>query len=431
MNKCFIGTAVIAITTVFCISTVSGQAPPEKVAGIPVNYDESLSGTYTLPDPLVFPDGKKVKSAKQWEKERRPQIVSLFEEFEYGKIPAKTDMVTFNVFDKGTPALNGKAIRKQVTIYLTKDTSDHKVEILIYLPAGATKPVPVFFNVSFSPNVSVVDDPGIKAGFTRGRDGKKVPALRTGKFGRMDPNIFLSQGIGFATVYYGDIEPDFADGVKYGIRGYYLKPGQDYPGPDEWGAISAWSYGLSRAMDYFVTDKQIDSRKIALFGVSRLGKTVLWTGCRDARYGMVIASCSGEGGAAISRRWYGETIDHMTHPTRYFYQFAGNWRNYKDDPNKSPVEANMLVALMAPRPLLLQTGDTDKWSDPKGEFLAAVAAAPVWELLGKKSLGTDVCPAAGTPILNDLGYYMHAGGHGAMPADYEIFLRFIKMHFLK
>jgi hypothetical protein len=429
MTKSFVNAAVILLTVTVSIRAGYGQAVQEVKAGIPVNYDESLSGTYTLPDPLVFPDGRKVKSAGQWYKKRRPQILSLFEEFEYGKIPVTTHGKPFNAFDKGTPALNGKAIRKQVTVYLTSDTSNYKMEILIYLPAGATKPVPVFFNVSFSPNVSVVDDPGIKAGFTWGRDGKKVPALRTGKFGRMDPNMFLSQGIGFATVYYGDIEPDFADGVKYGIRGYYLKQGQDYPAPDQWGAISAWSWGLSRAMDYFETDNQIDSKKIALFGVSRLGKTVLWTGCRDTRFGMVIASCSGEGGAAISRRWYGETIDHMTHPTRYFYQFAGNWRNYKDDPSKSPVEANMLVSLMAPRPLLLQTGDTDKWSDPKGEFVAAVSAGPVYELLGKKSLGTDVYPAAGTPILNDLGYYMHAGGHGAMPADYEIFIRFIKMHF--
>jgi len=429
MNKRFIRTAVILLTLKLSIVSGYSQATQEKVAGIPVNYDEALSGTYTLPDPLVFPDGKKVKSASQWYKKRRPQIVSLFEEFEYGRIPATPKGLSFKVFDKGTLALNGKAIRRQVTVYLTKDTSQHKMNLLIYLPAGAVKPVPLFFTVSFSPNVSVVDDPGIKAGYMWDKDGKKVPVPRTGRFGRMDPDIFLSQGIGFATVYYGDIEPDFAYGVKNGIRGYYLKEGQDYPAPDEWGAISAWSWGLSRAMDYFETDKQVDSKKIALFGVSRLGKTVLWTGCRDTRFGMVIASCSGEGGAAISRRWYGETIDHMTHPTRYFYQFAGNWRNFKDDPSKSPVDANMLISLMAPRPLLLQTGDTDKWSDPKGEFLAAVAAAPVYELLGKKSLGTDIYPAAGVPILNDLGYFMHAGGHGTLPADYEIFIRFIKMHF--
>jgi hypothetical protein len=182
-------------------------------------------------------------------------------------------------------------------------------------------------------------------------------------------------------------------------------------------------------MDYFEKDAQIDAEKVALFGISRLGKTVLWAGARDPRFGMVIASCSGEGGAALSRRWYGETIDHMTHPTRYFYQFAGNWRNYKDDPSQSPVDAHMLISLIAPRPLLLQTGDTDKWSDPKGEFLAAVAAEPVYKLLGKKGLETDTMPETGIPILNDLGYFMHSGGHGTLPEDYDIFIQFMKKHF--
>jgi hypothetical protein len=165
MKKSLIRIIVIFLTITFYVSNVYCQAPPEKVAGIPVNYDEGLTGTYTLPDPLIFPDGKNVKSAKQWYKERRPQIVSLFEEFEYGRIPEMPDGLSFRVFDKGTLALNGKAIRRQVAVYLTKDTSEHVMDILIYFPAGSVKPVPLFFNVSFSPNASVVDDPGIRAGF--------------------------------------------------------------------------------------------------------------------------------------------------------------------------------------------------------------------------------------------------------------------------
>jgi len=417
---------IFAVHSVICCQ----NAERDVVAGIPVNYDEALTGSYTLPDPLVFSDGKKVKNTIQWNKKRRPQILALFEEYQYGKIPASLNDISFNVFDRGTIALDGKAIRKQITVFFTKDTSDNKMDILIYLPVSSDKPVPLFFNISFSPNATIIDDPGIKIGFVWDREGKKVPAQRKSAFGRIDINQFLSEGIGFATVYYGDIEPDFGDGIKYGIRGHYLKEGEKYPASDEWGTISAWSWGISRAMDYFETDPQIDSKKVALFGVSRLGKAVLWTGARDSRFGMVIASCSGEGGAALSRRLYGETIDHMTHPTRYFYQFAGNWRNYKDDPSQSPVDAHMLISLMVPRPLLLQTGDADKWSDPKGEFLAAVAAGPAYELFGKKSLETDIYPESGKPILNDLGYYMHAGGHGAMPADYKIFIRFMKMHFL-
>jgi len=430
MKSILLRIVVIILTITVCNSAVSGQNPPAAVvAGIPVSYDESLTGTYTMPDPLVLLDGKAVKNAETWYKERRPEILRLIEENQYGRVPEAPKEMAFNVFDKGTPALEGKALRKQVTIYFTKDTSNYKMDLLIYLPANSAKAVPLFLNVSFAPNGSVTSDPGIKPGSSLGKDGKRVPATPGGRFGRINAEQFISQGIGFATVYYGDIEPDFATGIKYGIRGYYLKPGMTTPAPDEWGAISAWSWGLSRAMDYIETDKSIDAKRVALFGVSRLGKTVLWTGARDTRFGMVIASCSGEGGAAVARRNYGETIKHMSHPERYFYQFCSNYAKYGDDPNTWPVDANLLVSLMAPRPLLLQTGDTDYWSDPKGEFVAAVGAEPVYKLLGKESLGTDVMPAAGVPILHTLGYYMHAGGHGALPADYDIFLQFIKMHF--
>jgi hypothetical protein len=181
-------------------------------------------------------------------------------------------------------------------------------------------------------------------------------------------------------------------------------------------------------MDYFATDAHIDESKVALLGVSRLGKTVLWTGASDPRFAMVIASCSGEGGAALSKRWYGETIGHLTAPTRYPYQFAGNYGSFGERVEAFPVDAHMLVSLIAPRPLLLQTGNTDGWSDPKGEFLAAVAANPVYELLGEVGLGTETMPAAGEPILHTLGYYMHDGGHGMIPSDWDVVLRFMQRH---
>ncbi|MCJ7449715.1 MAG: hypothetical protein MUO72_18730 [Bacteroidales bacterium] len=205
----FLKTAVILLTAIICYSSVSAQNKPnDVVAGIPVNYDEALTGTYSLPDPLVMLNGKKVKNAKTWYNKRRPEIVRLFEEFEYGRTPGRPKDMTFNVFDKGTPALDGKVVRKQVTVYFTRDTSNYKMDILIYLPANTTKPVPLFLHLSFGANATVADDPGIKAGYIRGRDGKKVPVTRKGGFGRMDINQFLSQGIGYANIYYGDIEPD-------------------------------------------------------------------------------------------------------------------------------------------------------------------------------------------------------------------------------
>jgi hypothetical protein len=240
----------------------------------------------------------------------------------------------------------------------------------------------------------------------------------------------LARGYGIATIYYGDIDPDFLGGVSLGVRKLYLKPGQTEPAPDEWGAISAWAWGLSRALDYLETDAGVDAKRVAIFGVSRLGKTVMWAGARDPRFAMVIASCSGEGGASLSRRDYGETIAHLTAPTRYPYQFCANYAKYAQHVDQLPVDAHMLVALMAPRPVLLQTGDTDYWSDPKGEFLAAVAASPVYKLFGKQGLETDQWPAAGVAILHDIGYFMHSGGHGSLPGDWEQYLKFMDMHFL-
>ncbi|HTS63026.1 MAG TPA: hypothetical protein VMH28_13445 [Candidatus Acidoferrales bacterium] len=404
------------------------KAPPSEVAGIPVNYDEAKVGTYTLPDPLVLANGKRVKDVKTWTDQRRPELVRLFEEDQYGRAPGRPAAMSFEVFDKGTPALDGKAIRRQVTVYFSADKSGPKMDLLIYLPAGASKPVPLLLNLGFGANASAVDDPGIKLGEIWGRDHKKAPATRGGGFGRVNVAPLLEKGIGWATVYYGDIDPDFPGGVPLGVRALYLKPGQTEPAPDEWGAISAWAWGVSRALDYFESDKGVDAKRIAIMGVSRLGKTVMWAGAHDTRVAAVIASCSGEGGAALSRRNYGETIAHLVAPTRYPYQFCGNYKKWAADPRESPIDAHMLVALVAPRPVLLQTGSEDGWSDPKGEFLAAVAAEPVYRLFDKQGLGTTEWPAAGQAILHDIGYYMHAGGHGTLPADWEVFLKFLEMH---
>jgi hypothetical protein len=402
---------------------------PTVVAGFPVNYQEDSVGTYTLPDLFKSIDGKTVTTAKQWTQQRRPELVKLFEENQFGKMPPRPKEMTFKVFDKGTSAFNGKAIRKQVTVYFTKDTSDHKMNLLIYVPAAATKPVPLLMNISFAAYNQTIEDTGLLVNYIW-KDGKRIKADQPTVFGKMNVEQFLDAGIGFATVYYGDIEPDFKDGIKYGIRNHYLKPGQTETAADEWGAIAAWSWGLARAMDYFETDKQIDSKRVALQGASRLGKTVLWAGVKDTRYKMVIASISGEGGAALSRRNYGETIRHISDPSRYLYQFAPKYHSYASNVSSMPVDAHMLVALMAPRPLLLQTGNTDYWSDPKGEFLSAVAAAPVYKLFNEKGPETKDMPAAGDTslLMNELGYYMHEGGHTVLPTDWTHIISYMKKY---
>lgn len=402
------------------------------IAGIPVNYDELQVGDYkaTLPDPLVMLNGKRVTTVKQWNKIRRPEILRLFEENQYGKWPDKKPKLRYTVEED--TGLGGLAIRKQVTIYFSSNDDGPRVDILIYIPKNANAPVPLLLNLGFSANNLMVEDPGVKPGWVWDpRSKTRSVASGQGRgFFRMNDYIiaFLNEGFGFATLNYSDIDPDFLGGVKLGVRGLYLKPGQQEPAPNEWGSISAWAWGISNVIDYFEKDPSINAKRIAITGASRLGKTVMWTGAREPRIAMVIASCSGEGGAAISRRNFGETVAHLTEGTRYPYQFAANYGKYGADVTKLPVDAHMLVALIAPRPLLLQTGTTDNWSDPKGEFLAAVEGGKVYRLLGKDDLGVTELPAPDQPILNTLGYFMHEGGHGTIPLDWKIYLEFMKRH---
>jgi hypothetical protein len=402
---------------------------PTEVAGIPVNYDESKVGSYTLPDPLVLSNGKPVRDAKTWFSKRRPEIVEIFETEQYGRAPGRPADENFEVTEKGTPALDGKALRRQVTIHLLKDPAAPTISVLIYLPAAAKKPVPMLLSINFTAISNAVDDPGLKPGtIWDPKTNTRVPASQSRFFRPVDIRPILDAGFGYATFYYGDVDPDYPEGFSNGIRKWYLKPGQTERAADDWGSIAAWAWGMSRVEDYFETAHDIDAKRVAIHGISRLGKTVMWAGAHDQRFAAVIASCSGEGGAALSHRDFGETIAHLTAPSRFPYQFALNYAKYGGFPDTAPMDANLLIALIAPRPLLLQTGSTDNWSDPKGEFLAAVAAAPVYKLLGKQSLDTDVWPAASQPILHDLSYLMHDGGHGMVPSDWGVYIEFLKMH---
>lgn len=413
----------LLLLSAVAISAQIADYPPDKVADIPVNYTDANAGAYTLPDPLQLANGKPVKDAKTWQQKRRPELVKLFEELQFGRTPPAPKSLQYEVTDAGTKTHAGKALRKQITIFFGPGKAAPKLDLLLYTPAASTGKVPVLLNASFTANSNAIDDPGIKPGEIWNREKQRVPAAQGRAFGKVNIEPFLDAGFGFATVYYGDIDPDFNGGIAHGVRSLFPAPQ-----PDEWGTISAWAWGLSRALDYLEKDAAVDAKRVALTGVSRLGKTVLWTGAHDQRFAMVIASCSGEGGAALSRRHYGETIAHLIAPTRYPYQFAQNYGKYAANPNDSPIDAHMLIALIAPRPLLLQTGNTDKWSDPKGEYLAALAAAPVYKLFHKSAPEAKDVPPAGQTVMTTLGYHMHLGGHGMVPADWAVFLEFMKSH---
>jgi hypothetical protein len=423
----------LLLVGVLALSVPASAQDRAVIAGIPVNYDESQTGDYRegLPDPLIMLNGKAVTTPRQWYNKRRPEILRLFEENQYGKWPARKPPLRYTVQED--TGLNGTAVRKQVTLFFSPDDNGPKVDVLIYLPKDANGPVPLLLNLSFSANNLTVDDPGVRVGINWNARTKTASAAEpgTGRMGRpMNETIqnFLREGFGFATLHYTDIDPDFLGGVPLGVRSLYLKDGETEPAPDEWGSISAWAWGVSNVMDYFEKDPAIDAKRIALTGASRLGKTTMWTGAREPRIAVVMASCSGEGGAAISRRNFGETVAHLTEGTRYPYQFAANYGKWANDVTHMPVDANLLVALIAPRPLLLQTGTTDNWSDPIGEFLAAVEGGKVYRLLGKDDLGTTELPAPDQPIYHTLGYFMHEGGHGTIPLDWQVYLEFMKRY---
>lgn len=401
---------------------------------IPINYDESKADNYILPDPLVLEDGQQVRSATAWYHKRRPQLLHLFEEDVYGRTPARPDPygIRYKVLNTDHNALGGIAFREQVMIYFKRDETGPKMDMVIYLPAHANKPVPLFLCLSFSGVNAIADDLGVQIReIWNTRQKIKVPAwpLHKATSDKWPVEKILARGYGIAVICYNDIEPDFIGGYQYSVRTLFAKPGQteEERAPDAWGAIGAWAWGLSRAMDYLETDKAVNSRQVALLGQSRLGKTVLWAGAEDTRFAMVIDSCSGKAGASLVRHNYGETIKNLF--LHWPYQFSPNFGKYMDNPDMLPVDSNELIALIAPRPVFLSTGSLDQWSDPRGTFLAAVAAGPVFHLLGGEGLETDTFPPVDQPIMHTIGFDRHSEGHEITEADWDRFLRFADMHF--
>lgn len=411
----------------FCLCRVS------EVKGEDANYDESKMPAFTLPDPLVMCDGSKVESARMWKKKRRPEIVSLFEEYVYGRAPNPPKRL-FEVVSVDENALGGKAVRKEVSVYLAGSKEGPKMDVLIYLPAGVKKPVPLFVGMNFHGNQTIDSDPGItitkqwvpnneKSGFvenkateaSRGTSSKRWPILH-----------ILERGYGVATVYCGDVDPDFHDEFKNGIHPFFYKEDQTKPAPDEWGSIAAWAWGLSRALDYFEKDKNIDADHIAVIGHSRLGKTALWAGARDERFAAVISNNSGCGGAALSRRRIGESVERIN---RVFpHWFCGNFKKYDNNEDACPVDQHMLVALVAPRPVYIASAEGDKWADPHGEFLAGLYSDPVYKLLGKEGLPVDKMPAVDQPVMGTTGYHIRTGVHDITMYDWDRYMDFTDKH---
>ena len=342
------------------------------------NEDEAKVPTYTLPDPLTMSDGTRVVDAETWRTKRRPEILALFESQMYGKAPGRPKDMNFTVRSVDENALGGRAIRKEVVIRFLGKPGGPGIDLLIYLPKGAKGPVPAFVGLNFQGNHAIQDDPGITISDSWMRDDprggvvnhRSTEKSRGAEMSRWPVKRIIERGYGVVTANYNDIDPDYDDGFKNGVHELDDRP----RGPDSWGSVAAWAWGLSRALDYIETDRAFDPKRVAVHGHSRLGKASVWAGAKDERFALVISNDSGEGGVALSHRDFGETVARIN--ASFPHWFCENYKKYSGHEAEMPFDQHMLVSLIAPRPVLICSAEEDRWADPRGEFLAGKGADP-------------------------------------------------------
>lgn len=421
-----------SLLSVFLVSALAASA--QQRPGI--NYDEAKAGNHPLPPLLVARDGTAVKTAEQWTGKRRAEVLELYRENEFGHTPPLPDDVKMEVTATKADALGGLATRKMVHISLAKHPQWAGMDVMIYLPNGLGKPAPVVCGLSFGGNHAVSKETDIPLSTRWMRESKDkaivdhraTEATRGTESSRWPLEMIMKQGFALATAYYGDIEPDHPEGWKEGLRAALSPDGASTAWKaNDWGAIGAWSWAISRMLDYCETDKAIDAKHAVVIGHSRLGKTSLWAGAQDERFGVVISNNSGEGGAALSRRDFGETTKVIT--KAFPHWFCATYARYADAPLDNPVDQHMLISLMAPRAVYIASAQDDQWADPHGEFLSGKVAGEVYALFGKTGVGVDAWPAVNQPVGDWIGYHVRTGKHDVTDYDWEQYLKFARRHF--
>jgi hypothetical protein len=369
------------------------------------NTESKMPG-YTLPDVLKTSDGQVVKTKAQWEQKRRPEIVKLFEDNVYGQMPKKYDSINYKVTNDVPDAMGGKAHLKEVAITVHNNNKEVLIHLALYIPNNHKGPAPAFLSIDYR-GKSVLDP------------------IRDTNSGFWPAEMAIEHGYAMAIFFVSDVAPDNNDDYKNGALQLY--PNQ-LIADNGMKAIGSWAWAESRVMDYFETDKDIDSKKVAICGHSRCGKTALWAAAQDQRFAMVFANCSGNTGAALARHKGGETIKQIN--TRFPYWFNNNYKKYNDNENALPIDQHMLIALIAPRPVYTTNATKDEWADPIGSYLSIQNAEPVYALYGKKSLLTPQPPPVGTAITNSImGYHIRDGIHDLTAFDWENVIKFADFNY--
>jgi hypothetical protein len=395
------------------------------------NYDEASVREFTLPPVLTGPDGLPAATAEDWRTKSRPHQLRLLEESVYGRRLPAVPVQPQPSIERTDVELAGEipAVRIQARLRLGAAPDAAVTDVLLYLPQSAA-PVPVFLNLNFKGNQAEHPDPGIRLSQAWLPDDAPIgivdhraTAASRGTLARRWPvEQMLARGYGMATACYGDVFPDRDDGRAASALASLGHPVADDLPPDEPGAIAVWAWQLSRILDWLVTLPEVDARRVIVVGHSRNGKAALWAGAADERFAMVVSNESGCGGAALSRRNYGETVAAIT--KRFPHWFCPAFATYADRELELPCDQHSLLALVAPRPLYVASAVDDRWADPRGEFLAAVAAEPAWRLFGLSGLGTSDYPPVDSPIGTTIGYHVRSGKHDLLEYDWQRFADF-------
>ena len=374
--------------------------------GNPIIYystgeDGTANEDYVLPDLLTSRDGKKISTARMWEKVRRPELLSIFETEMYGKVPGRPEGLHFARICPDSLVYGGAAVRSRIRIWL--DASEqHHFDMLVHLPSEHQGRIPMFVGLNF-----------------RSLDDCLELNRHTWPF-----ELITKEGFGVAVAFHTSIEQD---GQEYeGIPSAAVRSW--YRPADEWGAISAWAWGISRMIDWFETAPGIDMDRIAVIGHSRLGKTALWASANDSRISLAVSNCSGCCGAAISRRMYGETFEAIQR--NFPYWFVPRFREYSGREDMFPTDQHALIALSAPRPVYVASADEDDWADPIGEWTAAYEAGPVYGLYGLDGLSCrSMQPNGHTDDYGSVAYKIRNGIHAMWPDDWYDYIKFAKKQF--